>query len=88
MQFQVGDQVEWRFRSYTYRGTVVAVVPEGKFPERSHLHGVPIYCQRYQFAPGGQRWHESYLVAIERGEKSELIDVYWPRVKGLRKVEG
>lgn len=82
--FKVGEQVTWTSQAQGYQktktGTVVAVVPAGKLPDREKF--TALYKGP---GVGGYRDHESYVVEVaEVGVRSKKTKAYWPRVSALR----
>ena len=81
--FKLGDMVEWDSGGapgrYPKCGKIVAVVLPNESP--TNAMDAQDIIGYYMMFNGGPRLHISYLVLV--GNK-----LYWPRVKGLKKVEG
>ncbi len=75
MEFKIGDEVRWISQAagrYKWKsGTIIHVQPANEY--LPHIYGGGLHSR-------GKRNHESYVVHV-KGE------IYWPRVKHLRKVE-
>ena len=90
-RFQVGDQVEWEgpyWDRRMERGPVIAVVAANTYPYDSLPPEVRNNAGlRCQFVVDQYRDHESYVIQVESFAVGQIM-LHWPRVKGLRKVEG
>lgn len=76
--FKLGDQVTWESQAdgitRTKIGEVVEVVPACERP-KTQIKGM-----------GFQRDHESYIVRASKTTDRKRTALYWPLVRGLRKV--
>lgn len=86
-----GDVVEWRSQAggntTKKTGTVVAVVPAGLHPAR-RVNADPAIATLTRMYDGGERDHESYIVAVKVGKTEKAWPkLYWPRVSTLKLVE-
>lgn len=92
-QFAVGDRVTWTSgaggKAKAKTGEVVAVVPKDMVPRDLFQAYSAMRAIREAHLDSGfaisPRGHQSYLVSVPGRGKPTL---YWPRVKGLRGVEG
>lgn len=89
---KVGDLVTWSSQSGGFatekRGRVVMVVPAGRNTALALANNPELHRMGRTFANSYPRDHESYLVAVRSGKTEKSAEVlYWPRAKGLRKLE-
>lgn len=81
----IGTTVTWKPAGFRFHvGTVLAFVPAWEHP----LNALGRFLEPHERADGlGRTQSIRYLVAVPRGGKSELVDIYTPRAS-LVKVVG
>lgn len=91
MTLTIGDKVQWTSQAGGYEttktGEVVFAIPSG--------HRVRYYANQlprdWDYSPldgTTLRSHESFLVLVRPQKGKAKPRLYWPRVSGLKKVEG
>lgn len=91
--FKVGDSVKWSSSAQgsttTKTGTVIAVIPGGKKSADTVRKQVQKRekTRNSAFGYGGDRDHESYLVAVPQGTTGRAKPkLYWPVVSKLQRA--